>query len=339
MKLPKPYKRDNAWRIQLQIHNKRLSATRNTPEACQKWAAQKLLEKIQSPSNPCFGENATAKDTVMNLADLMQNYHQNVGSERASYSITQGYATAFCRDYPELAQTSINDITAKDLTAWRNSRSKKVQAGTVRREISFLSSVFSYAVKELFLIDRNPFEQVKKPPIPKPRNRRVSQSEIDALKKAANWQNAPPQSSQQWAVWAFLFAIETAMRKSEILGITQSHIHSGYIHLPHTKNGDSRDVPLSRRANSLLLLAQSYRYNKLVPLSDNAFGLAWRRVLTKANLNNLHFHDSRHEAISRFVAKGIPVEKLMKITGHKDAKTLINTYYNPSVNELIALVD
>ena len=52
--------------------------------------------------------------------------------------------------------------------------------------------------------------------------------------------------------------------------------------------------------------------------------------------NNLHFHDTRHEAITRMVRiRKLPVEVLAKITGHKKIDVLVNTYYNPNADDLI----
>ena len=44
-----------------------------------------------------------------------------------------------------------------------------------------------------------------------------------------------------------VLAIETAMRRGELLGLRWEHVQldKSYVHLPMTKNGDSRDVPLS----------------------------------------------------------------------------------------------
>ena len=72
-------------------------------------------------------------------------------------------------------------------------------------------------------------------------------------------------------------------------------------------------------------------------MSKEAFISAWRRLKSKSGVSDLGFHDTRHEAISRFVQNlKMPVEKLAKVTGHKDIKTLINVYYNPTIDELVA---
>ncbi|MDO7344517.1 site-specific integrase, partial [Acinetobacter baumannii] len=51
------------------------------------------------------------------------------------------------------------------------------------------------------------------------------------------------------------------------------------------------------------------------------------------------FHDTRHEAITRFVHDyRLPVEILAKITGHKTISVLVNTYYNPTASEIAKML-
>ena len=75
---------------------------------------------------------------------------------------------------------------------------------------------------------------------------------------------------------------------------------------------------------------------KIIPHSENAFRLMWEKRKATVGLNNLHFHDTRHEAITRMVrVRKLPVEVLAKITGHKKIDVLVNTYYNPNADDLI----
>lgn len=148
---------------------------------------------------------------------------------------------------------SIHDITPKHLTAWRNQRLKQVGANTVLREIALYSSVFSYAVKELFLLETNPWMGIKKPAKPKARNRRIRDDEIDLILEGLGYQQGQvPTLAEHYVAWAFLFALETAMRRGEILGIKMSEIYDRHVHLPKTKNGDARNVPLTKKALALL---------------------------------------------------------------------------------------
>lgn len=328
MKLPKPRKRGNSYTIEIMLGGVRKFATRDTAKECTEWAAQQLLaHKAQVK---------TDKKQTPTLAELLNLHYEKVGKFKKTQT-DKTYKKCLIRDFPWLVEKQVHEITGQDLTQWRNERLKSVSEGSVRREISYLSPIFTYAVKELFLIKNNPFEFVKSPSQPAPRYRRITQDEIDAIVTAAGYStDTPPSQSGHYTAWAFLFAIETAMRRGEILNIKRSHIKDNYITLPETKNGESRHVPLSPRARALLMqITHDNEY--LIPMSDEAFVSAWRRLKSKSGVSDLGFHDTRHEAISRFVQNlKMPVEKLAKVTGHKDIKTLINVYYNPTIDELVA---
>jgi len=57
----------------------------------------------------------------------------------------------------------------------------------------------------------------------------------------------------------------------------------------------------------------------------------------KVKIENLHFHDTRHEAITR-LAKKLDILDLARMTGHKDLKSLM-TYYNATPAEIAAQLD
>ena len=236
---------------------------------------------------------------------------------------------------------SIHDITPQILTTWRNARLKVVSTGTVLRDISLYSAIFTYAQKELFLIEVNPFSLVNKPQQPKPRNRRITDIEIDLIIKAHDYERGMiPKTDPQLVAWCFLFALETTMRQGEILSIKHTNMFPDYIHLSDTKNGDFRDVPLSKSAQDLIKLISQNNSEFLVDLDSNQFRKIFEYRVKKIGIENLHFHDTRHEAITRMVKlRKIPIEILMKITGHKTASILINTYYNPTASEISEMLN
>lgn len=331
MKLPKPRKRGDAYRIEIMLDGKRYSATRDTVKECHQWASTKILEHKA-------GLAKDDKTRAISFAELLQVYHEKIGRNKGAKATEVVMKRTFIRDFDWLAKMPINEITAKELTDWRNARLTVVSAGTVRREISYLSAVMAYAVKELFIITENPFAKLAKPSMPKARNRRISDDDVAVVLASGNYkQGDTPTQTQQYVAWCFLFAIHTAMRRGEILGIKKADIKDGYIHLPKTKNGDARNVPLTPYAKQMLSWI-NHDGDKLIPFDENAFKKSWARVQKKADLDDLNFHDTRHEAISRFVKDlGLPVETLAKVTGHKDIKTLVNTYYNPTIGELVDL--
>lgn len=334
MKLPKARKRGDAYRIELMFDGKRYSATRDTEKECEQWAAIKLLElkagaKEEAPLN---------EKPIFTFKQLFDIYHDRVGKQSKSkdWILTQ-YKT-FERKLGDIAHKNIHDITPQDLTGWRNTRCTQVKENTVLKEISLYSAMFTFAQKELFLIESNVWMQITKPTKPDSRYRRISQEEINTMLELLEYEIGKiPTSPQHYVAWGFLFALETAMRKGEILSMKRSQIYDGYVHLPKTKNGTKRDVPLSKFAKELITLIP-HEDEKIIPQSQDAFRKLWERRKLDSGIQDFHFHDTRHEAISRMVkVRKLPVEVLAKITGHKKIEVLVNVYYNPDADELVEM--
>lgn len=336
MKLPKARKRGETYRIELMFNGKRISATRDTEKECEQWAMLKLLELKTEQS-----KNIKEEKQHYPVSALMYKYYEEIGKHKKSSRSIRISIKQFIDTYSALSEISVHDITPQILTDWRNTRLKTVSVGTVLRDISLFSAIFTYAQKELFLIDSNPFSIVSKPSQPKSRNRRISAHEIDLVLKAHDYNHGQtPTEIKHFIAWAFLFAIETTMRQGEILSIQRSNIFEDYIHLPDTKNGDSRDVPLMAGAKELLKLIPNNGSDKLLNISSSTFQNTFSKKLKKANIKEMHFHDTRHEGITRLVKlRKVPIEILMKITGHKTAGILINTYYNPTASEISAMLN
>ena len=177
MKLPKARKRGDAYRIELMFNGKRYSATRDTPKECEQWAALKILglkanagESVSEETKPIF-----------TFKQLFNEYFEKVGRHSKSKDWILVQYKTFETKFGDLAHKNIHDITPQDLTAWRNGRSTQVKENTVLKEISLFSAMFTYAQKEMFLLDVNAWMQISKPVKPESRYRRISQAEIDAL--------------------------------------------------------------------------------------------------------------------------------------------------------------
>lgn len=229
----------------------------------------------------------------------------------------------------------IGDMTAADLVAWRDMRLGKVKPASVSREMNLLKHVFVTATKEWGLLRINPMLDVRRPPKSKRRKRRLYQDEIDKLSDRLDLETQPWVSEKQITGAAFLFAIETAMRSGEILNIQNRHISGNVVHLPETKNDHARDVPMTTRALEIL---DAVRGNRTEPgqhpfdIDDQSRDSRFRAAVKKAAIENLHFHDTRHEAITR-LAKRLEILDLARVTGHKNLNELL-TYYEASGDEL-----
>ena len=163
----------------------------------------------------------------------------------------------------------------------------------------------------------NPISLIRMPKNNPPRERRLKEGEFDLLKAAAA-------KSRSWYVWpVVILAIETAMRRGEILGLSWEHIDLDQrtAFLPMTKNGRSRQVPLSEAAIDQLTTAPRDT-GRPFPVTEVAMRQAWDRLRVRAGIDDLTFHDLRHEAISRMFDDGMKIHEVMAISGHRTASQL-----------------
>lgn len=241
-----------------------------------------------------------------------------------------------------IVKKSLKELKEEDFQKWRDERLRTVSSATVLREWAVISHIFNTAITEWKLLKNNPLKGVKKPATPKPRTRRYSQDEIDALIYSSGFSfDELPTTATSRVGAAILFAIETAMRAGEIVNLTWEHIHfeDRIAHLPKTKNGWPRDVPLSTQAIKILKLLEQIKEGESVfQLSSSLLDALFRKLKNRMMLEDLHFHDTRREALTRLAEK-VDVMTLAKISGHRDLSILQNTYYAPDMKKVAHLLD
>jgi integrase len=233
-----------------------------------------------------------------------------------------------------MAAILMSDLTPADFATWRDRRLCEVSPGTVKREMELVSGVLAIARQEWVYLSDSRMAEVRRPSKPAPRNRLVTKRELEALAISAG---ADLNNATARAFHAFRFAIETAMRSGEILGLTWPNVdlESRVAHLPMTKNGTARDVPLSTEAVRLL---------QALPSSDPIFNLdatsrdaLWRKLRDRAGVEGLTCHDARHSVITQ-LARKLDVLDLARMVGHKNISQLM-TYYNESAASIAKRLD
>ena len=60
-------------------------------------------------------------------------------------------------------------------------------------------------------------------------------------------------------------------------------------------------------------------------------GRVKKRLAKRSGLDDLHFHDLRHEAISQFIERGLTIPKAASINGHKTQSMLLR-YAHPNLD-------
>jgi len=238
----------------------------------------------------------------------------------------------------DICHRTLAKLTSSDLAGYRDQRLKTVAPATVVRELNTLSHAIDVALREWGLwLPRNPLKLVRRPSSPPGRKRRLEAGEEQRLLDACDRGRTPLLKP------LIIVALETGMRRGELLGLRWEHVNfqRRTAHLPLTKNGDSRDVPLSRRATETLtqLRAHAPRNAELTfPVTGNAVRLAFEHLRTRAGLTDFHFHDLRHEAVSRFFEKGLNIAEVSTISGHKELR-MLQRYTHLRAADLVARLD
>ena len=115
------------------------------------------------------------------------------------------------------------------------------------------------------------------------------------------------------------------MRQGEIVHLRWEHIDltRRTAHLPDTKNGEPRTVPLSRAAiETLRALPRSLHGDVFPGLTTEAIKRSFSRATRRAQIVDFRFHDLRHEATTRLFERGLNIMEVSSVTGHKDLRML-----------------
>ncbi len=123
------------------------------------------------------------------------------------------------------------------------------------------------------------------------------------------------------------------MRASECLSVNKDTYKVNYVILPETKNGSKREVALSKKAIKLYLLV----FKSGLKINSISLDALFRKYRNKTDIIDLHFHDSRHQAITD-LSKKLDVMDLARMIGHKDLKSLM-IYYNETASSIASKLD
>lgn len=257
-------------------------------------------------------QRATREDAhPQTLADVLQRYKNEVADSHRSATTRINVTTLI----HTMGGTTISDLNAQAIARWRDDRLQAVKPPSVVRELNTLSAVLNHARKEWCYPIANPIQDIKRPAQGQRRERRLEGDEENRL------------LSELAPHYGFVvrFALHTAMRRGEILSLLWRNVDltNRVAVLPVTKNGESRRVPLSTEAANVLIEQRSALGNvvdfsgRVFPVHHISLDKAWRRACKRAGIEGLHFHDLRHEAVSRLFERGLNPIEVASISGHK----------------------
>lgn len=224
----------------------------------------------------------------------------------------------------DIAHMPLAAIRSKHIADFIKERENEgVKPNTIRLDLAILSRLFEVAGTDWGMESlANPVKRARKPKLTGGRTRRLQpapnkqeKGEEDRLLKTCGDRFRP----------VVQFAIETAMRRSEIANLnwTNVDLKGKTAYLSETKNMSERTVPLSPTAIGILKSIPRNISGSVFGMSENAITIAMRRARDEADIQDLTFHDLRHEATSRlFENTDLDILEIAEITGHKNLQML-----------------
>ncbi|MGK2740837.1 tyrosine-type recombinase/integrase [Tepidicaulis sp. LMO-SS28] len=334
------YERRGPYQIRVKIRRRGRSVSRTfeTLSEAKEWAR---IEEGRITGDDYVDRRRSQRTSLKEACDVYEAEGIRPSPDSANKKSKLRYWRA-----TEFADWSIVSIQPKNLIDWRGEvldedsadegevcgPDAEVKPATVVQRLNVLSGVYKHwrATRDMTVM--NPVIATVRPSVKNDRSRRVYFEEEKELLAAVR------QSSRPWLETAVIVSIESAVRQGELAKLIWGNVYlSGrnpYLDLParDTKTRMARRVPLSRRAvNVLRSWKKESQAERVVGPATRVFcvetprsiGRAWREAVSHDEFPDLHWHDLRHEAISRFFENtDLKDLEIMSISGHQDTAML-----------------
>lgn len=302
--------RKNKWQARVRRSGQpEVTKTFLTKTDAEKWARSIEIEIDRGT----FINTSYAQKTL--FKDLIQQYLKEVtptlrGAPEDTYRLRKMMRNA-------IAELNLTELTPNKIANYRDERLKEVKPNTVIRELAYISSMINHARREWGLGIINPVAQIRKPSQPRGRERVLNDAEMDRILRELEKINPFLKSLCE-------FALETAMRRGELMSLLWTNINfeKCIAFLPMTKNGHSRNVPLSSKAIAILKSIPRSIEGRVFPLNKQTVSILFLRATRRAEIENFHFHDLRHMALTRLASQFTNILELAVISGHRELKML-----------------
>lgn len=252
--------------------------------------------------------------------------------------------------FPQLCSRPVETLTPQDfgLTSTHGmgrvlERDYLLAPATIVRNLAIVSHVFTVAAKEWHYPIANPVQAAKRPQVDNERERVVSAAEWEAIVKGLEGAHPATRAAIAFLRW-------TACRRGEAVKLRWEHVRlddSPVATFKDTKTPKAgqqinRTIPLPPEAVAVLrgLVGEEpppdsgpvFSPDGKKPIQADSLTQAWERACVKADVTGATLHDLRHTRTTE-LANLLPLQKVMRLTGHKTPKMLMR-YYNPTAEDL-----
>ena len=215
----------------------------------------------------------------------------------------------------------INKITPLIIGRYRDKQRETIKDNTINRKLDVISTIYTTCKKEWGYPVINPVLSIRRPKMPEPRTRRLSEREINLLLRGNH--------TSELLRTIIELALETGMRQGEILRIHPEHIKGNTLFIPIAKT-KPRTIPLTKRALEILKYATLPFNIKQDPVTKG-----FKKLCRHYGIKNAKFHDLRKNSLTDFMhVKKLSVPETMLIAGHSDPRMLLRIYNNLKVEDV-----
>lgn len=306
--------------------------------AAAKKKAQHLRSEVVMGGDPADAKSLAK--AIPLFSELSEMCLTEAKLTQKSYSTTEMYVRRHI--LPRWGKVRLTDIEPRAISQWLGEkRAEGLAPATVEKIRVIFGRSFELGAKwGIPGTDKNPVRAVSRKLFQNARERYLSAEEVGRLREAV----AASQNTQlQYIVGLLLL---TGARKRELLDARWDHItvERKSWHIPTSKNGRGRHVPLSTAA--LAIIETLPRFQDCPWLVPNpATGLpftdlknSWSRAIRVAKLPGLRIHDLRHSAASFMVNSGIDLFAVGKVLGHANVAST-SRYAHLANSTLLAAVE
>jgi integrase len=345
------YRGQSQYRARKLANGRRVTKTFTTAKKAARWLTE---VEVDAARGQFVDLTEAQRHTFRQIIERYRDEILGKNSEKRGAEKEKGHLKVVLED--EVCSVRMSALSSADIAAFRD-RMKAVDyaPATIVRRLNLLQTIIEHARREWRInITTNPAQRVKRPagadrkrdrtfiPLP-PKGPDVSSDDLDRSEEE-RLLSACDADSNPWLGPIVRFAILTAMRQGEIVGLRWSDVNLGNRTAivrgaagTVTKNGEIREAPLLPGAVALLETIRGAAASRVFPIDQNVLKMRYRRAVARAGIEDLTFHDLRHIATSR-LAKLYPNPlDLKRVTGHKDLKSL-DRYYHTTAEELAARV-
>lgn len=308
-------KRGKVWRAQVRIAGRYFSETLHTKAAAQEWARKKEDAIRLGTADEVEG---------MSLRDAIDQYEKERRAHRPLSATVRGNLK---RWQESSGDKDFATLTADDVV--QHAKARTCGPATMAIEIGALRDVYTVARTWGIRPALHPVDEAM-PTLrklrlvakPKERDRRPSADELTRLRLYLSANKRLPM------VDLVDFAIASAMRISEVTRIEWKDLNSDKRTIvirdrkdPQQKDGNDQVVPLLGDA-FVIVERQKRKEDRVFPHHEDSIGRCWREACETLGIDDLHWHDLRHEGTSRLFEAGYQIHEVAVVTGHKDWKSL-----------------